>query len=777
MYKGVLYSCSHTLFIDAELHSDLNDLQKRIICYKDYLPLWKELLLSKGETSVDEMRVMEDMFDEMLSICTIFLKKLNLNTKKLNTNDDATFTDVSLDLVAENPDDFRIFINMVDLYIDVLKHLPHLLSRPSVITFLEQLIRMSYSRPLISGFYKLVHVVLKTSEIFNSTIAEIGQDRFDLILHYLLSTISLTSAFSGELQNACLCLILDAPLIFVKSLIEESGPIYKIAFRIGLSYLPLAAIAMNSLEKWSHHSDISVLRDFTKEILPSLELYLQSKESLVELAQESSSTEKKIIKRVTLIDKSETLEELQKRILLYMGSISSDVIMEHIHEQSLRADATWDKKDLIKYELPLAINKLEVHFDKLLPRIVELAQHSGDRQTKVAACECLFSIVTILLGYSSMPSVLSAKDFKYGTLFESLYPVLLKLGSDTDEVTRQLFQPFCLQLTHWLSSRIVLLSGVKLIESFLNSLFEGLQDESDANLRDFSGDCLAEFAKWAIKQSSDEQLRSSPINITEIVRRILNCSSHPSSRKRVAGAIAFNHIYTILREDHQIIKNFWLVFLYIFVKSLSGCNDERIHAAISHVERVILSRAQIFNVERGRDNQPPEFRSNSLKGAAFWLLEQCGSDNQECRVKSMDLFVKISSKVERFSSPGNIAKNYIETIGDHELKSILFRDLHLPMEKLNCQDLKVLLRSLDCFIWTMEQELVSSEFLLPVENETAYVFVRASVFIKFMMCKHEGVIHVSREEEELKDLQCQIILRLLDFINVLLALPVSFHSK
>lgn len=718
------------------------------------MPLWIALLSYRGEFDDATGALKERLFDETLSVCTIFIHKLNLST---TINEGTAFTDFSLNLAAEDPDDFRIFINMADLLIDIFKHLHRQLTRPSVNRLLEDVIRMSYNRPLVSRFYKLVHVVLKTSSDAYRSIEEIGQERHDLILHYLLNAISLTGTFSGELQIACLGLILDAPLIFVKGLVKESAPIYKIAFRIGVSYLPLAVTAMSSLEKWAHHCDVENSRDFTREILPCLESYLQSKETLMD---SSSSAEREIIKQATLIDESESLEDFQKRILLFIGSMSPDVVVEYIREKSLDARVTWDKKDLLKYDLPLSTNKLEIYLDKVLPRIIELALNSGDRQTKVSACECLFSIVTILLGSSS--KVLFHAEFKYEALFKSLYPVLLKLGCDIDEVTRQIYQPFCLQLTHWLSSKMVRLSEVKIVDSFLNSAFAGLQDESDANLRDFSGACLAEFAKWTIKEKSIN-------NVDEIVRMILDCSYDPSSRKKVAAAVAFNHIYKILREEMDLIKKYWLLFLHCFLRSLSECNDERIYSAISHVERVLLTSLSMFDEEEGKGDQPPEFRSNDTKGAAFWLLEQCGNDSRECREKSMELFAKISGdkRQEDFITDNEAF------VGESELKKILFKDLHLPIEKFDCHELRAHLRSLDCFIWLMENEYVDYKFLLSLED----IFTKVSEFVKFTFLHKESIDEEpQREDENLKYVHSQIVMRILDFLDILSKWSVSISN-
>ena len=42
VYQGVIRSCKHQIAIDVELQKGL--ISKNAITYRDYVPLWKELL-------------------------------------------------------------------------------------------------------------------------------------------------------------------------------------------------------------------------------------------------------------------------------------------------------------------------------------------------------------------------------------------------------------------------------------------------------------------------------------------------------------------------------------------------------------------------------------------------------------------------------------------------------------------------------------------------------------------------------------------------------------
>ena len=100
---------------------------------------------------------------------------------------------------------------------------------------------------------------------------------------------------------------------------------------------------------------------------------------------------------------------------------------------------------------PLLTSCFMLLLDPFLPRIVELATSSSDRQTKVAACELLHSMVLYMLGRSVQQP--DAKDkFPMGPLYQKIFPSLLRLACDVELVARQLFEPLVMQLIHWLTN-------------------------------------------------------------------------------------------------------------------------------------------------------------------------------------------------------------------------------------------------------------------------------------------------------------------------------------
>ena len=76
-----------------------------------------------------------------------------------------------------------------------------------------------------------------------------------------------------------------------------------------------------------------------------------------------------------------------------------------------------------------------------LPRVVELATTSSERQTKVAACELLHSLVLLTLGRGALqppsaPGRQQQQQHSMHALYRHVLPAILKLACDVDEVGR-----------------------------------------------------------------------------------------------------------------------------------------------------------------------------------------------------------------------------------------------------------------------------------------------------------------------------------------------------
>ena len=74
--------------------------------------------------------------------------------------------------------------------------------------------------------------------------------------------------------------------------------------------------------------------------------------------------------------------------------------------------------------------------DPFLPRIVDLALTSSDRQTKVAACELLHSVLLYMVGRgATQPGGVRAEAASsMEQLYRKVFPAVIKLACDVEQV-------------------------------------------------------------------------------------------------------------------------------------------------------------------------------------------------------------------------------------------------------------------------------------------------------------------------------------------------------
>ena len=79
-------------------------------------------------------------------------------------------------------------------------------------------------------------------------------------------------------------------------------------------------------------------------------------------------------------------------------------------------------------------NAYMISVDEFLPRVVILATSSGDRQTKVAACELLHSLVLYMLGRSATQPGGRQVTAPMTPLYKKVFPALMELACDVEQV-------------------------------------------------------------------------------------------------------------------------------------------------------------------------------------------------------------------------------------------------------------------------------------------------------------------------------------------------------
>jgi DNA-dependent protein kinase catalytic subunit len=500
-------------------------------------------------------------------------------------------------------------------------------------------------------------------------------------------------------------------------------------------------------------------------------------------------------------------KKVQMSILRFLGSLGG-----HVNAGLVETDSTavcaqkavaWDSQDHLTLALPFQDLKPTVYLDPFLPRVCELASSSSDRQTKIAACELLHALVLFILGRSAQPAL--QKKSPMTKLFRKVFPYLLRLACDVEKVAEQLFRPLVLQMVHWFTRNTQYESPDTI--ALLDAVLDGIVDSSDTSLRDFCGLCVREFLSWSIKQTSKKQQEKSPINMKSLLKRLYSLASHPSASKRLGAALAFNSIYTVFREEESLVDMFVIEVLVVLIHSLKmahrdekalGTQDQCV-TAIGHVTRVIRVKSALLNKTNNKKRRIPKgLNAADLFSVVRWLLTQCGSPETACRAQCRGLFTQLAPLIPKTPSASTWIRRTVESEGGQYFITRFEKGGHMKggiqshptlggkvfSLSDSCAWLEFLLAALDCYNWTLEEQLLSPRevFLLAPSKQSekpSSLFTSLEQFLsRLALSGVEGasrcfdsahaVVHTPREVASYTATKCSVLLALLHFVTVLL---------
>uniref|UniRef100_A0A8C3EGH3 DNA-dependent protein kinase catalytic subunit n=1 Tax=Corvus moneduloides TaxID=1196302 RepID=A0A8C3EGH3_CORMO len=821
---------------------------------KDYLYLFRSLLSCDTikECGFEDANFLTEnaqlqslsrlLYDELIKSILKIIEKLDLTVQKLdvseqgeNAGDSALVgpsSDPASNLQPTKPIDFIAFINLVEFCRVILpeKHVEYF--HPWVYSFGYELIIYSTRLPLISGFYKLLSVTMKIAKrikyfegVSPRSLRRCPEDPeksscFALFEKFGKEVAAKMKQYKDELLASCLIFLLSLPHDIVMLDIKAYIPALQNAFKLGLSCTPMADLGLDALEDWSAHIPSHMMQPYYKDVLPLLDGYLKSSTSTGTCMQKIASLkeeEKYFFIKMRICptfylycDNSPSLEAVRTRVAHLLGSlggqINHNLITATSAEEMMKKCVSWDTEKRLSFAVPFADMKPVIYLDLFLPHVTELALSASDRQTKVAACELLHGIVTYMLGTASqMPEGHQGPPPMYH-LHKQVFPVLLRLACDIDQVARQLYEPLVMQLIHWFTNN-------KKFESqdtvaFLEAILSGIVDPVDSTLRDFCGQCIREFLKWSIKQTTPRQQEESPANTKSLFKRLYSLAVHPSAFKRLGAALAFNSIYREFREENSLVEQFVFEALVVFLESLALAHtDEKSLGtaqqccdAINHLKRIIKHKAPSLNKE-GKRRVPrgfPATKSVCLQDIVMWLLVQCGRPQTECRHKAMELFYEfvpllpgnkspsswladtlksrgVSFLINKFEGGGTDAKSPSGILSQPTL-----RGMQEPFSlQAVMQWMDMFLAALDCYNTFFELQMIKPYEILGV-NESSSFLEAVQFFLDTIAlhdihaaeqcfdCSLKGSTFSPQERDVYNYSKCTIIVRIMEFVTVIL---------
>ncbi|CAN8029859.1 unnamed protein product [Ixodes persulcatus] len=605
VYQGLVRTCSHPIAAQVEAPREDDGIsQSRTITYRRYNFLWAYLLNAVAVQELNQMQIslearqmlVQDVYDGLLSSALSVVSKLNLSVRQQASSDDedarVDVSDPTCGIEAQCPKDFNIFINLVDFFRDTFtkKHLELFAKWAFVV--LKQMVEYSARHPLVSGFYKVVATsigICERSSYFEQPSGE-AVACLRLVSGLLRDVLGRLQQLKDDLLASCLVLVLGTPLALVREHARALVPAVGMALQQGLSYLPLAKASLDALRRWEKQLPADVADDVFRQVLPGLCPYLAlgvraGITEPVESAKRAWSQGRHKVSLKLLYQKKRDQikvperESLRLDVLSFLGGLQGHrraLLLADLERDTLRAALAWDPetKEHLVFALPFPDTKVEIALDTFLPRVVELARFAGDRQTKVAGCELLHAMVLYAIGTGVQTSAERRAKFPMVHLFKHLFPELLHLACDVDQVTQRLFRPLVLQLMHWFSSGST--RGSRESVAIVECLWDTVTQPQETVLKDFAARCLREFVQWGIKQSTPKELEKGPSNVQSVLRRLCSYCRHPSALKRLGAALIFNNLYVLLREEESLVDVFILDILAHFVDSLKlAHSDER----------------------------------------------------------------------------------------------------------------------------------------------------------------------------------------------------------
>lgn len=817
---------------------------------QNYLDLFKELLdcdhlkdsgfldgafESQNAALVSLSRL---LYDELMKSVIRVLDKLDLSVQKLTTGeenpDDAAHvlpsSDPTAHLVPNKVKDFTAFINLVDFCSKLLqtKHTEYF--ETWMYPLSKEFILHSIQNPLVSGFYKLLSVNMKIAKRIKyyqgvdlRSSASPQSDKvksacFELFSKFGKEVCVRMKQYKDELLASCLTFVLSLHHSIVCLDIKAYCSALEAALKLGLSHVPLADAALDALEDWSSHIPLETMQPCYTSILPPLDGYLKSTannnkdESLWEVMSSSSSRHDRGYSRVMmkLLKRSNQLPTedaplalVRLRVVKLLGhlggKLNRNLVTEASSEEGMKKCVAWDSEKRLNLAVPFTDMKPVIYLDPFLPRVSELALSTSDRQTKVAACELLHSLVIYMVGKSAQMVEEKNSLSPMYKLHKRLFPVLLRLSCDVDQVTRQLFEPLVMQLIHWFTNN-------KKFESqdtvaVLDAILDGVVDPKDSTLRDFCGRCIEEFVKWSVKQTIPVQQEKSPANMKSLFKRIYSLALHPSGFKRLGAALAFNNIYRLFREENSLVDQFVFEVLIIFVESLALAHTDeqsigtlqQCGSAIDHLKRIITYKAPALSQHNAKRRVPrgfPPDKKLCLTDVVLWLLEQCGRPQTKCRHKCMELFYEFVPLLPGKKSPSQWLDDILKDEGivylvlrfesGGLLSQPTLRDLMGPFSvRATLQWMDLLLAALDCYTTFIRLHTIKPQHMLCSKDKSSFLkavnffltelATRDLVAAECCFPLREKASHFSpREVDQYNYSKCTIIVRLLEFATMIL---------
>ncbi|ORX51885.1 hypothetical protein DM01DRAFT_1289323 [Hesseltinella vesiculosa] len=737
--------------------------------YQELMYFWQQIMTHRYFKNDDINEQLQTiLYDEFITGVLTLIKTFNLDVKKVTKDEDTTadatdetqqdndenepidFSNILAgNLEPVNQNDFILFQNLIEFWTLFLPQLNNARMPDWIDITGVTLVRLSMEKPLISGFYRMLATILTIADevhLFYGCKERYEQwspddiktdldTTYGMFYDYLHRVWHCMKQFKDELWVACLRLILSNPLDFF-DLSQLVSPL-QTSLRLGLSYYPLAAIALDTLEvmmdpNGSMYKQVVDDPMFLTSLLPCFNDYLMlnmSSSADAHLHADSNSQATGYKKhtnqsrRFQYLHRKATRSEMgigsskdgewdrqsiQVRVMRILGHLggfnkqllTADSTLQHTpsddsHSQSPHDGQTlvaWDPERRLTIHLPFPNAGMALPMGKSQLRNKKGAFQARDNRDKVLS--------------------------KFHRLYQHVFPTLVRLAIDVDQVVREMFRAQVFQLIHWLTNNAQYESPDTIL--LLQTCLDASGGTSSAALRDFGSDCIYEFVKWSIKQTDPSSIKG-PMNVKSLFKRLYHMAIHPSSTKRVGASLIFNRIYRLVREEDALVNEYTFELLYHFFFSLRlaeddqaslGSTQQQARESISHLKRILRVKAEVFLVAQPQRRPFPGAEAPDMQSVVRWSFDQLGQPQRQYAKVCIDFFSEfvlrlpgITTKHQWLSDQLDHNRDYLVDLVE---KSTLepATSWHLDRYLSWQSQLQI---ALDAYVWLLEREILDAE--------------------------------------------------------------------
>jgi hypothetical protein len=553
-YRQKLYNSLAQLFASLYTHSETFTQWIRVFIVK----AMRQLLVFDDSTSRIEaagklwLGVLQQecltenalvvLTDEILRFFYQLLLTLDLNYATFEGN-----------LQPSNPDDQQVLFQASE-FLAILW--PQICKRTDswIMLFFTAVSRKIGELPLLPSLYNMAKVALKVCDLNSYCDSDLQCKQ--TILEMIKTVINSMQNFQDALLSSCIELCLSVPISIVYSPnfnnLSLFQPVVMQALSLSLSYLPLAHTVINTLNSWRKKIPMSSLKSILPTVLPSLSPFLTLDKISQEIAGQEELTKTRQKKRTVAF-----------RIFKFIGSLGGE--SHHIIDEKSSHCSFVDFQSDLQMTMRLNKHSLEVNFDQVLPRVLHLAEKSNDSRTKIASCELLHALILFTIGKRTESEV------QFDKIYSQVFPVVYRLATDLDPVSRQLFEPLTKQLVRWFAKKFPFDSVET--QALLIALEASVCSPSSA-LRNLGSDCIGEYCKYSVINTLD------PLPpFKQILKRIQSFSTHPQVEKRRAAVQCFSKLLLPMSQNEVLLSRFLMEFtheMFVACKLAHYDNNEEI---------------------------------------------------------------------------------------------------------------------------------------------------------------------------------------------------------